>query len=56
MLIDINKLSEELCISKSFIYQAVGRREIPHLKIGRSVRFDLDEINQWLRKMKVEPK
>jgi excisionase family DNA binding protein len=33
----------------------VSQRRIPYIKIGTAVRFDLDEIEAWLKERKVEP-
>lgn len=32
------------------IYELVRRNQIPHTRIGRSVRFDEDLIREWARK------
>ena len=54
MLLNINELSTELKISISGLYQMVSQRRIPFVKIGRSVRFDSDEIRKWLAKQKID--
>lgn len=47
---------EETCkflqIKKSRLRTAIFRREIPFLKIGRLIRFDLDDLKVWLTKLK----
>ncbi len=47
---------EEACnflkIKKSRLRTAVFRREIPYIKIGRLIRFDLDDLKTWLMKLK----
>ena len=44
MLIDIKELSRRLSVPKDSLYQKVYRRNIPFIKIGRSLRFDYDEV------------
>lgn len=34
-------------VSKAYIYELVKRRQIPHGKIGRLVRFEQAEILKW---------
>ena len=53
MMLNVHELSGELKISESGLYQLVGQRRIPFVKIGRSVRFDLEETKQWLTEKKV---
>ena len=48
MVIDVHQLSKELSLSESGIYQMVSQREILFVRIGRSIRFDLDDIDKWL--------
>ena len=55
MMMDIHQLATELKISESGIYQMTAQRRIPIVKIGRSVRFDREEINKWLKEKKVDP-
>jgi excisionase family DNA binding protein len=46
--IPIEKLSELLGWSKSTIYKKCSLRQIPHFKVGKELRFDIEEINQWI--------
>lgn len=45
-LIDINELSHRLSIAKGTIYNWVYLRRLPFVKVGRSLRFDWDEVIQ----------
>ena len=47
-LITIEKLSTYLNIKVKTIYARVEAGEIPHYRIGRLIRFRLDEIDAWL--------
>jgi excisionase family DNA binding protein len=44
VLIDIQELSRRLSVPQNSLYQKVYRRNIPFIKIGRSLRFDYDEV------------
>jgi excisionase family DNA binding protein len=48
-LIDINELSRLLGIPKGSLYNLVYLRRLPFFKVGRSLRFDPDEVIQSLR-------
>lgn len=44
ILIDITELSRRLSVPKDSLYQKVWHRSIPFIKIGRSLRFDYDDV------------
>jgi excisionase family DNA binding protein len=48
-LIDINELSSRLNIAKGTLYNWVYLRRIPYVKLGRSLRFDPNEIDRIVR-------
>ncbi len=37
-----------LKIGKNTLYEAVGRGEVPHRRIGRSIRFSRSGLLEWL--------
>ncbi|MBU1012053.1 MAG: helix-turn-helix domain-containing protein [Bacteroidetes bacterium] len=41
-------LGEYLQISRSLIYKKVSKQSIPYKKIGKSTRFDIEEIDRWV--------
>lgn len=49
-LLDVDQLAEALSVDKSWIYSRTRTDEIPHYKIGKYRRFDLDEVLAWLKK------
>lgn len=49
---DINQLSEWLKVKKQTIYDWTHKGLIPHLKLGRLLRFDSKEIERWLKSRK----
>ena len=47
-LLTIEKLSTYLSLKQKNIYAKVEAGDIPHYRIGRLIRFRLDEIDAWL--------
>jgi excisionase family DNA binding protein len=47
-MIDIAGAAERLGVSHRFIRRLVSERRIPYYKIGHYIRFDRDELNDWL--------
>jgi excisionase family DNA binding protein len=47
-LLNIEELSKLLNLPKSWIYERTRRGEIPHRKLGKYLRFDIQEIKIWL--------
>jgi excisionase family DNA binding protein len=48
-LLNVTELSERLCIKRSTLYAWAEQGMIPHVKLGRLLRFDPDEIEAWLQ-------
>jgi excisionase family DNA binding protein len=48
-LLNVRKVSEWLQVKPSTIYLWAEQGMIPHLKLGRLLRFDPDEIEAWLQ-------
>ena len=53
--LDITSLAERLGIKRSTLYAWAEEGSIPHLKLGRLLRFDPDEIEGWLRAHRRDP-
>ena len=51
-LLDISEVSRILGVPKSWLYERTRRGEIPHLKMGKYVRFDPREIEKFVQKMR----
>ena len=51
----IGELSEYLGTPKGTLYQWVSQRRIPFVKLGRSTRFDITEIDGWLASRTFRP-
>ena len=54
-LLDINSLAEQLAVTQRFIRRLVSERRIPHYKVGHFIRFDQDEIDEWLQDQRRDP-
>ena len=48
-LLSIVETAEWLGISQSFLYKLVESEAIPHIRLGRAIRFDIKELEEWLR-------
>ena len=46
--LDINELSEYLGLKRSLLYSYVEAGEIPHYRVGRLLRFRLEDVDRWM--------
>ncbi|MBA7651779.1 hypothetical protein ES703_59599 [subsurface metagenome] len=53
-LINIHELSAYTGFSSSALYSMVSQKRIPYVKIGHSIRFDLQKIDEFIRKHSFE--
>ena len=51
-LLDISEVSRILGVPKSWLYEKTRRREIPHLKLGKYLKFDPRDIEKFVGKMR----
>lgn len=54
-LLTVQQVAELLQVKLSTIYKWTHEGSIPHLKLGRLVRFREDDILEWLRDKDREP-
>jgi len=54
-LLTVDEVAKVLSVRKSTVYQWVHLRLIPHIKVGRFVRFKEEDIERWLKERKVKP-
>ncbi len=47
-ILTIRETAEYLKLSKSKVYLMVQQGEIPHLKMGKSVRIRMSDLQEWL--------
>ena len=50
----IEEMAEYLGVKKGTLYVWVCQRRIPYLKIGKLVKFDLQETEDWLSEKRVK--
>ena len=48
-LLDINELAKKMHVKVSTVYGWVHEDYIPHIKLGRLVRFSEKKIEEWIR-------
>ena len=51
---NISELSEYLSIKAKTLYALAGKREIPHYRVNRLLRFRKSEIDQWMEEKRKE--
>ena len=51
-LITVKELAEKLQVPESWIYQRtrLGQKAIPHVRVGKYVRFNAEEVVAFLRR------
>ncbi len=54
-LLTVKEAAEYLRLAASTIYKMVSRRDIPFMKIGTRVIFDLDTLTEWVGTHSVRP-
>ncbi len=52
--INPQELSEYLGMSKGTLYVWVCQKKIPYLKVGKLVKFDIIEIDNWLKDKRIK--
>lgn len=50
----IEELSSDLGVNQSWLRYKIFRKEIPHLKIGKHVRFDPEVVKSWVENQSVK--
>ena len=57
-LVDVESLAAILGVPKSWIYQRTcrGQAAIPHIKLGKYVRFNVEEVLRFLSKQQANKK
>jgi len=54
-LMNFLETCEYLKMKPSRIYSEVFRKRIPHIKIGRSLRFKKSELEKWIEEQTITP-
>jgi len=53
-LLDIDGAADYLNVSPRYIRRLIAQRRINYLKIGKFVRFDQAEIDEWIQQQRVD--
>jgi excisionase family DNA binding protein len=48
-VLSVNEVAKLIGEHKFTLYRRINRKEIPHLKLGHSVKFDPHELSRWLK-------
>lgn len=48
-LLRAEEVAGRLAMSKAAVYRLAERGELPHVRIGRVVRFDVEALEGWIR-------
>ncbi len=51
--VDVKGAAQFLGVSPSLVYAYVERKQIPHYRIGRCIRFSLLELDAWRQQFHV---
>ncbi len=52
-LLNITEASEYLGIPRGSLYKLNWQRRIPVVKIGKSLRFDIQDLDAWIEENKI---
>jgi excisionase family DNA binding protein len=53
-LIGIREMAAKISVPVSWLYSRTRTGEIPHLKIGKYVRFDAEKVMLWIEKQNLK--
>lgn len=54
-LLTITEVASYLGCSKCNVYRWIERNEIPHIRLGRNIRFKQQHVDEWVEENKVRP-
>lgn len=52
-LLTVDEASHYLGLTKTTLYTWTCQKKIPHVKIGRALRFDKVELDSWIESKKI---
>jgi len=50
--LSVEEISQHLGIKKDTVYKWVRNRNMPSHKVGRLIKFQVKEVDQWIREVK----
>ncbi len=54
-LLTIQEAAQYAGVSPTTLYKWVSQRKIPHIKLGRLVKFDPGKVEEWIKQQTVMP-
>ncbi len=54
-LLDVHSLAVRLGVRVRYIRRLIAERRIPYIKLGHFIRFDPDEIDEWVNQSRIHP-
>ena len=54
-LLDIGQLAARLGVTPRYVRRLVAERRISFIKAGYFVRFDPDDVDEWIERRRVDP-
>jgi excisionase family DNA binding protein len=54
VLLTAEQVAEMLQVPKAWMYEAAREHRIPHVKLGRYIRFEHEQLDTWLETMRSE--
>ena len=54
-LVNVKELHDYIGIPVRVLYKWVSQRKIPFVKLGRSTKFDLQVIDEWIQQNSIQP-
>lgn len=54
--LSVTEIAEHLGVKKDTVYKWVVRKKMPSHKIGRLLKFQINEIDRWVREGKADSK
>jgi excisionase family DNA binding protein len=48
MLLKPSDAAAAISVSRSRLYELIHRREIPHIRVGTSIRIPVDALQRWI--------
>ena len=55
-LVSVEQAAQILSVSVSTLYGWVWQRRIPFVKLGRALRFDVSDLQEFIRRNRVQPR
>ena len=54
-ILTVPEVAKYLKLDKSTVYYMIQRKQIPHLKIGKSVRIRESDLLKWIEEKMIQP-